>query len=506
MKWYLIFCMSLLMAACQTTPIISSGNKPATPTVTKPEITQPDVVVEEVKTKTIEEIQTTKEVIVNEPEQSYSESLWGRPPPTVEPVTKPQPPKPEIPDVAVVKEPEPDSNDSSWWDKTKGSTADLWNKTKESVGGYVGLETGPAAPDKEATQQAGRNPYFGQIWQGVTPRINKVLALEEKRKTLPETSWLGESKKSTQSELDELLDEAVEILSLSESNQIREKIRGLEQDIETLKSNIADYRQAQVGAPLDSTWKTTVDGYDKKIKSAKEQIAYKEQQITNLQTEFGRSLEKIGIRLSQEQLDVLFSSVVGDDIIQASLVYENVKLVNEQLMKLTISSEEDFTISKRYYGMHVVLVKILYHMQDSFIQDVDNKYVPKIAEIEKEVQTIKASTQSLLRREHDPKRREHLTANLEAQELTLKTADLYEEHLLNQREKMVAAREKTFGDLQVAENTYATVTVSSELVGLLRTSQKAFEVLQNMQTPDLLIFENLQMKQEFAVLTDKLNQ
>ncbi len=484
------------MAACQTKPVIPSGD------TSKPKITQPDIVEEKV-------IEVNE---VKEAKKDSAGSLWGRPPTAesvAESVIETQPTKPKIPEVAVVNEEagtDRNPDDNSWWDKTKGSTADLWNKTKDSVGGYVGLETGPAEPDKEATQQAGRNPYFGQIWQGLTPRLNKVLALEEKRKTLPDTSWIGESKKSTKSDLDKLLDEAVEILSLSESNQIREKIRSLEQDIETLKSNIADYRQAKVGAPLDSTWKTTVEGYDRKIKSAKEQIAYKEQQITKSQVEFGRSLEKIGIRLSEEQLDVLFSSVVGDDIMQASLVYENVKLVNEQLMKLTISSEEDFTISKRYYGMYVVLVKILYHMQDSFIQDVDNKYIPKIAEIENEVQTIKASTQSLLRREHDSNRRKHLTANLEAQKLTLKTADLYKEHLSNQREKMVTAREKTFGDLQIAENTYATVTVSSELVGLLRTSQKAFEILQNMQTPDLLIFENLQMKQEFAVLTDKLNK
>jgi hypothetical protein len=484
--------MSLLMAACQTNPVVQSEN------TSKPVATQPDIV----KEKVIEE----KVVEVNETEKDTAGPLWGKP---AEPVIKSQPTKPEVPNVAVIDKDagaNSDPEDNSWWDKTKGSTVDLWNKTKDSVGGYVGLETGPAEPDKEATQQAERNPYFGQIWQGVTPRINKVLALEEKRKTLPDTSWLGESKKSTQSELDKLLDEAVDILSLSESNQIREKIRDLEQDIETLKSNIADYRQAKVGAPLDSTWKTTVDGYDRKIKSAKEQIAYKEQQIIELQGDFGKSLEKIGIHLSKEQLDVLFSSVVGDDIMQASLVYENVKLVNEQLMQLTISSEEDFTISKRYYGMYVVLVKILHHMQDSFVQDVDNKYVPKIAEIEKEVQTIQTSTQNLLRRENDAKRREHLTANLEAQKLTLKTADLYKEHLGNQREKMVKAREKTFADLQVAENTYATVTVSSELVSLLRSSQKAFEILQNMQTPDLLIFENLQMKQEFAVLTDKINK
>jgi hypothetical protein len=399
----------------------------------------------------------------------------------------------------------------SWWDKTKDSTVNIWNKATQSVGEYIGSTPEPAPapdpvePDTEPTQQYGKNPYFGKIWNEVTPRINQILAIEQKQDNLPDNGWFTESKQSSQNKLNQLLDEAVEILSLSDSNQIRQHINDLEQDIVDIKNTIADYRQAQVSAPVESTWKTTVEQYDEKIVNLQDQIAQKYQQIDKLKLEFGQSLQKIGIQLTSEQLDVLFASVVGDDIIQASLVYENVKLVNQQLMELTASSGEDFTISKRYYGMYVVLLKILFHMQDSFVTDIDNKYIPKIAEIEVDVQKIKIATQNLLRKNGSTKHKEHLLANLEAQKLTLKTADLYKQHLASQRKKMLVARDKTLADLLVAENTFATVTVSSELVSLLRTSQKAFELLQNMQTPDLLIFENLQMKQEFAILTQKLN-
>jgi len=416
--------------------------------------------------------------------------------------------EPEPPKVVLVNqdasEQTKEAADSSWWDKAKDSTLNAWNQASESVGHYVDNEEQESAtPDTEPTQQSGKNPYFGQIWDEVTPRITEILAIEQVQETLPETGWFSDSKQSSQNKLNQLLDEAVELLSLSDSNQIRQQIRGLEQDIIDLKNMIADYRQAQVSAPVESTWKTTVAQYNDKIVDLQDQIAQKYQQIDKLKANFGQSLQKIGIYLSDEQLDILFASVVGDDIIQASLVYENVKLVNEQLMALTVSSKEDFTISKRYYGMYVVLLKILFHMQDNFVNDIDSKYIPKIAEIVADVQTIKAKTQNLLR--GNDKHRNSLLANLEAQQLTLKTADLYKQHLASQRQKMVTARDKTFGDLQVAENTYETVTVSSELVNLLRTSQKAFEILQNMQTPDLLIFENLQMKQEFAILTEKLN-
>ena len=97
-----------------------------------------------------------------------------------------------------------------------------------------------------------------------------------------------------------------------------------------------------------------------------------------------------------------------------------------------------------------------------------------------------------------------MLANLEAQKLTLQTAQVYEKHLIGQRRKVILARDKTYADLQIAQNTYKTVRVSGELITLLRTSQKSFDMLLNIQVPDLLVFENVQMKQEFAILTQKL--
>jgi hypothetical protein len=57
---------------------------------------------------------------------------------------------------------------------------------------------------------------------------------------------------------------------------------------------------------------------------------------------------------------------------------------------------------------------------------------------------------------------------------------------------------------EVILNTYSTVKVSGELVNLLRSSSKSFDDLFNIQPPDLLVFQNLQMKEEFSALTTKL--
>ena len=71
---------------------------------------------------------------------------------------------------------------------------------------------------------------------------------------------------------------------------------------------------------------------------------------------------------------------------------------------------------------------------------------------------------------------------------------------------MKMALDKTQRDLRVALNTYETVKVSGELVRLLRSSTQAFDDILNIQVPDLLVFQNRQMKQEFSALTTRLKQ
>ncbi|HEC83753.1 MAG TPA: hypothetical protein ENI48_00695 [Thioploca sp.] len=384
-------------------------------------------------------------------------------------------------------------NQPSWWERTKQTIANLWSSSTPSVGSST--ETGPPA-EKDA--------LFAQIWEKVTPKLDKVLVLEKEGETLPDSAWFGNDKIDNKNDINDLLDEAVAILSISNSTETRQRIRALEKEIRGMKQTISQYRQEQVSAPIRSTWQTTVADYEAKIEQLTERIEQRHEAISKLKSQFAQELSDKGLHITPEQLEVLLSSVVGDDIIQSSIVYNNVKQISQQLMTLTIKSGEDFDISQRYYGMYTVLLKTLLHMQQTFINNIDEKYLPKIGHIVADVHNLKATTRNLLRSEIDKNRRRHLQANLEAQNLTLQTARLYKKHLIRQRRKIARAINKTKADLRIAQNTYKTVRVSGELINLLRTSQKSFDVLLNIQVPDLLVFENLQMKQEFAILTQKL--
>ncbi len=58
-------------------------------------------------------------------------------------------------------------------------------------------------------------------------------------------------------------------------------------------------------------YKTTVEGYNKKIKQSEYDIKACEKRIDEIKERFSLELEKIGLYLTKEQLDVWLSSVVG---------------------------------------------------------------------------------------------------------------------------------------------------------------------------------------------------
>ena len=381
----------------------------------------------------------------------------------------------------------------SWWETTQQTTKNVWNKSTHRIKTWVNSINKVEADHSLAT-----------IWKQMLPTFDQLLALEKQQETLPDSAWFSKDKADNNVEINQLLDEAVGILSFAASNATRDQIRSLEQQIRELKQAISQYRQAQISAPPQSTWETTAPEYENKIKQNLVLIERANQKIAQLKMNFAQQLAEHHLYLSSAQLDVLLSSVVGDDIIQMSIVYDNVKKISQQLLTLALDSGEDLEISQRYYGMYMILLNILLHMQQNFITQIDKKYQPKLAQIMEKVQNIQYTTENLLRHETDTKRRRHLMANLEAQQLTLTTAQLYQQHLQQQRSKLVQAKAKTVSDWQIAQNTYKTVIISGELVNLLRSSQKFLDLLLNLQVPELVEFENLQMKQEFAILTQQL--
>jgi len=382
----------------------------------------------------------------------------------------------------------------AWWESGRTTAGDWWQRSQDVAGGAWDSTRGLLLP-------AEQDP-FGNVWDRVLPTLGETLERQDRHAGLPEKAWFGTDQRSNQKAIDKLLDDAVAILSTSELRRYRDRIRFLEGEIERARQDIAEYRQRRVSAPAQSLVKKTVDDYEQAIAARQADIRRHEADLGTIKRELATELRAMGLIVSEEQVDLLLSTVVGDNLIDLGIVFENVKAVTGQLERLVSDSGEDLQNARRYYGMYVVVLRSLYEMHQQVERAITEQYLPQIDQIVARARELSAETLRL--KERSPQRAQLLAANLDAQRLTIEAAGIYRRYLVEQAQQVASARSELAADIATAWNTYETVRVSGELVDLVRTSQRLLDGLLDRQVPALRPFENREMQREFEKLTAKL--
>ncbi len=382
------------------------------------------------------------------------------------------------------------------WEDTRDSAGKLWDGTRSAAGG--------AWEDTRELIEPRDRDHFDLVWDQVLPKLDETLVLQERQGGLPESAWFGEDQESNQEAIDALLDEAVAVLSTSDVQHYRARIRVLQEETEQAREDIADARRRRVSAPESSMVKRTVKDFDQEIAEREADVERYREELSRVRRGFGADLRKLGLDLSDEQLDLLLSTVVGDNLIDLGIVFDNVKAITAQLEELVRESGEDLQSARRYYGMYLVLLKSLNQMHLHVERAIAERYIPQIDAIISRAKALTVETRSL--KERSPDKADLLDANLSAQHLTIQAAGVYREYLIEQGREVADARRELERDVAAAWNTYETVRVSGELVGLVRSSRKLLDGLLDRQVPALRPFRNLEMKREFEKLTAQLRR
>ena len=330
------------------------------------------------------------------------------------------------------------------------------------------------------------------------PRLDEILTLQERRPHLPESAWFGEDRASNDGRIDALLDEATEILV--GNNALRSEVNALTREMAESREAIVRLKRRRLTAPSDSLWRKTVEDIEEEIAKREHILAEQQTELERIRRMTAAELRAMGLDIDAERLDFLLSTVVGDDVVDMTLAFEQVRRLTQQLEALTLESREDLATARRYYGMYTVLLEVMDHMHLVLLESIERDYLPRIAEIGRRARALRQETVKLQARAPDPV----LRANLEAQQLTIDAADRYTDYLQRQRQQVAASRKRLSLDRAVAQNTYETVKMSGDLVALMQDSQRLLDSLFRLQVPPLRGFENLEMKREFQRLTSTL--
>jgi hypothetical protein len=337
-----------------------------------------------------------------------------------------------------------------------------------------------------------------RLWEDLMPRLEEILSRQDRRRELPESAWFGEDRISNAERINALLDDVAGILV--GNNALRGEVRDLARAMAENRSAISELKRRKIAAPSDSLWRETVQDIDDEIAERERILAQQQAAMDEVRRATAAELRAMGLEIDAEGLEFLLSTVVGDDVVDMTLAFEQVRQLTAQLETLTAESGEDLPTARRYYGIYTILLKVLDHMHAGLIESIERNYLPRIAAIGERADVLRRETEQLEARSPSPV----LNANLEAQRLTIEAAQRYADYLERQRQQVAASRERLARDLAVAQNTYETVKMSGDLVALMQDSRQMLDSLFRLQVPPLRAFENAEMKREFQRLTSTL--
>jgi hypothetical protein len=267
----------------------------------------------------------------------------------------------------------------------------------------------------------------GITWQQASPSMTRVYDNQTADKFDK-----AEPGSSNQRRLNQLLDRAVDILGGSEAGTSREKLRQLQTQITGKQKEIAQARIDMSAAPEGESGmvlelikamglKVSINraDYAASIETKKAEIVQLQTDNTGAQREFADSLHKIGVNLTDTQVDGLMSTATGDDLIAMQAAFQNLKAINQELLEATISADESLEVAKRYYGLYTVLLEVAMRMHEDFIEKVDTQYLARLDKIVVDTKALQVKSVALQRSERDPSLSKALTGNVAAQDLTL---------------------------------------------------------------------------------------
>ena len=363
------------------------------------------------------------------------------------------------------------------------------------------------AAQKEADER--RKKRAAKLFGAAIDPLTKASEALQEHDSLDRSKWFGKDQEDNQERINELLDDAIKVLGVSEIDDLRRKIRDLEQENQDLIEGMVEDREERLSAPtkdelgrLQKTYTTSREELDERIAEAEITLKANRRAISEHHIEFVRQMRGIGVDIDLEAAQSLLSTVTGDDFVKMCVVFDNVRGVTVQLQELTEESGESLEAAKRYYGSYVVLIHLLDHVQKDFVRRAREEMIPKLDEFAAKADELITAAHRNMEQGGDPKIGEQ---NIRSNELTLQATELYTQYLREQASEIEARNQELQISLRDAENTFETVALSSEVAGLLKEGSRNFGALLRLDLPALRGFENEELKAEFRRLTERMS-
>lgn len=334
-----------------------------------------------------------------------------------------------------------------------------------------------------------------------------------KHEDLPDSSiWhpLREDKERNERRVNKLMEEALSHLRVANLSERRREYTMLAARISKNRSAVGRHMEEMIAAPEDvgtipDLWTKSRDEHETEIKKLKVDIEKCETRQEEITKEMREEMVRMGLNVSQSQLESILLAVSGDSFCDLVSCFHNVKELTNVVAKLVVENKDYVQNARKYYGMYASLIGMLAYAHERAQGDIRSKYIPEIEDIIEKTEKTKERTQRLIKRNSsDRENIGYLRKNIEVQDIVLRAGHLYVAHLHKQNDKLERAKAELERQRIVALNTYETAQLASAMLGTISKSVEALTAIQNMQLPEMLPLDSEQIRREFESITEQL--
>ena len=354
-----------------------------------------------------------------------------------------------------------------------------------------------------------------QLFNRVERDLGKALGKFESHEALPEKSpwWdvigVKETKISNDEAIEDLLRAVTMVLAGEGAGDLRAEAKAIQKAIRDANFDQDEMRRKRDTAPAqDSLGKaedlivTSREEYDEMISDSQAKQEDLRLALLEVEAQFIEALSRTGLKIEDHAARSLLGTLAGERFSDLAITIANVRLVTEQLHRLADESGEAPELTRKYYGLYVLLVRLVDVAQDDYVRWVREVAIPKLDIILKDAEAQRK--EALSGKAADPDRAEAFQRNVDQLELTQTAAVRYIEYLKVQAEGVERGNQEVEKDLRLAANTWRTVDLSLETADLIRRGSEAFGALMTLELPPLRGFEGTELRERFQSLERRM--
>ena len=388
-----------------------------------------------------------------------------------------------------------DQDKSSWWDTTKKFLDDSQKNITDRVGNLN--KTLDEEIEELLNNDATELDTIKKI-DGIRAYVTKYTSLKEK--DILNDCRNGFSKGNCRIQIDKVLEDIERIVFDGEIIGYSKKIRQLQARISKLEEEkvLLNEKKYSVTGEEEQNLENEMADIDAKIAKSFEYIKLLEEDLQI-------KMKNLGIRLSIDQIRVMTTRVDGDDLAKSIAIFDVTKQISNTLGQLVKDNSFSSNTTTKYYGVYLILSEILGFAQREYITKIDEEYLTKLESYKKSGYESIEYANEQMRQATMESSKNIFKKNIEAEEFTIKVIDKYKGILLDQKAQLDDALITTDEQIAVAYSTYKTASNSSALMALMVDTQSTFDQILEMQMPEIIPFENIELENEFKSLSDKLN-